>query len=94
MGRGSVVVSTSATDAVAKDAAIRRIHPRPAVPATPIRIANGAARALLVASSDTWHAESSSRDLNVRGNEKVVLRPTASKCPHGGRKCQQKCPAI
>jgi hypothetical protein len=44
MGRGSVVVSRPATDEVAKDAAIRRIHPRLAVAATPMRIAKGAER--------------------------------------------------
>jgi hypothetical protein len=53
MGRGNVVVSISGTDAVAKDAAIRRIHPRPAVPATPISIANGAALAAPAVSSET-----------------------------------------
>jgi hypothetical protein len=45
IGRGRVVVSTSGTDLVAKEAAIRKIHPRPEVPATPMRIAKGAARA-------------------------------------------------
>jgi hypothetical protein len=45
MGRGSVDNSRSDTDEVAKDAAIRRIHPRLAVAATPIRIAKGAERA-------------------------------------------------
>lgn len=45
MGKGRFVVSRSATDTVAKDAAIRRIHPRPAVAATPKRIAKGAALA-------------------------------------------------
>ena len=56
IGRGSGVVITEETDAVAKDAAIRRIHPRLAVPATPMRIANGAERAAPVTSSLTWQA--------------------------------------
>src|SRR5882762_5942606 len=53
IGRGSLVASISETGEVAKDAAIRRIHPRPAVPATPIRIASGAARAAPATSSVT-----------------------------------------
>jgi hypothetical protein len=50
-------VSKSGTDAVANDAAIKRIHPRLAVPATPIRIASGAARALWTDSSETCAAD-------------------------------------
>ena len=45
MGRGSVDAKRSETDAVAKDAAINRIQPSAAVPATPIKMAKGAARA-------------------------------------------------
>src|SRR6202042_363776 len=59
MGRGSVDENTSETDAVANDAAIRRIHPRLAVPATPMRIAYGAARAAPATSSETLEEFSS-----------------------------------
>lgn len=45
MGRGRVDEIRPETDSVAKDAAINKIHPRAAVPPTPMRIAKGAARA-------------------------------------------------
>jgi hypothetical protein len=45
MGRGSVVAKRSETDVVAKDAAISISQPSTEVPATPIKMAKGAARA-------------------------------------------------
>ena len=63
IGSGNVVVSRSETEVVAKDAAMRRIHPSPAVPATPIKMASGAAREAPADSSLTWAAESSMMEM-------------------------------
>lgn len=61
MGKAKVEDNKSGTDDRAKEAAISVSQPRIAVPATPTRIAIGAALAAFVVSSETCAAESSTR---------------------------------
>ena len=49
----------SLVEGMAKEAEIRRSHPKIEVPATETKIASGATRAAFAVSSDMWAAESS-----------------------------------
>ena len=96
IGSARPVLSSAGTEGMAKDAAMKRIHPMMLMAATETRIAMGAARAAPDVSSEMCAAESSMEiESELRSLIKGIYGArTPCERPHGCHEGEDECPSV